>query len=301
MLIPGIRLVDRPGVLYFVDGRRVVALHGDDAIRSTIRRTLSDGGHGSGAHAEEVHALLDRLDVCTDASGRYARLRGTVADAVAFASASTAGWTTPAVAADRIGETTVYVWGREESSFRALLVESGLLAKPLPSLERVSQLDPATSVVAALAGAQTPATSLAEMNAACLAAGIAWLPLGAYDGAVAHVGPLMIPGETACFECLLRRLAANVEYSDVYRDVVADAPSAPTPPGLRGWGNSVASLVLLRWITTRDPRIPGRLFSLEVDELRIEQAKVYRVPRCRACGAPDYVGAAAPWEPTRDH
>ena len=298
MLIPGIRLVDRPGVLYFVDGRRVVALHGDDEIRSAIRSTLSDKHvHVPGEGADEIHALLDRLEVCTEGPRTDVPLRDVVSDAVAFASAATGGWTTPALAADRIGETTVYVWADEGSSLRTMLVDSGLLCEPLPWVDDIARLDPALSIVAAVASAIHPATSLSEINTACLANGIAWLPIGAYDGAVAHIGPLMIPGETACFDCLLRRLAANVEYSDVYRDVVADAPSAPTPPGLRLWCRSVASLVLLRWITTRDPRLPGRLFSLLVDDLRVDQSTVFRVPRCRACDAPDYVGAAAPWEP----
>ncbi len=39
--------------------------------------------------------------------------------------------------------------------------------------------------------------------------GVRWLAVRPFDGAVSIVGPLIVPGESACYECLLLRLAGH--------------------------------------------------------------------------------------------
>lgn len=312
LLTPGVRLVDRPGALYFVDGRRVVAIQADDHTRRAIRAAIDPGRDGSPALDEAVAAdiddLLERLQLGTaerpaaDAGGRRQPDRTDQAECAAqFASAAVGGWVAPHDASDRLLSTTVHVHEDESGSLRALLRASGLTCRALGGPADVARLDPRHDLVAVVATPQQPATALGEMNEACLAGRVPWLPISGYDGALMHVGPLMIPGQTACFECLLRRLAANVEYADVFRDVVADAPPAPTPRALRDWSYSIAALVLLRWVANRDNGLPGRLLTLAVDEFAIRPATVFRVPRCAACSAPDFTTAAAPWGVARDH
>ena len=43
-------------------------------------------------------------------------------------------------------------------------------------------------------------------------AGTRWLSVRPFDGAIATVGPLVVPGESACYECLLLRLAGHLDY-----------------------------------------------------------------------------------------
>lgn len=295
-LLPGVRLVDRPGVLHFFDGRRVVSLRGDEGARRAVRQALAepfDSGDDGDA-VRDAADLLDRLQLGTSAPGPD------VSVPAAFASAAVAGWVSPQLAEQRLADVEVHVWDESGGSLRAALARCGLRAQALADLAGLRRLDPGRSVVAVQLPGDRPAERLLAANRACLEHGLTWLPLGVYDGAVLRVGPLMIPGQSACADCLLRRLAANVEYADVYRDI-ADAPAGPTPAAVRDWAHAVAALVLLRWVADQDAVLPGRVFTLVPDELAVRQAHVFRVPRCRVCAAPDSVLAAAPWDLARDH
>jgi bacteriocin biosynthesis cyclodehydratase domain-containing protein len=321
MLLPGVRLVARPGALHLFDGRRVVTLRGDEHGHRAIRAAIGqpDGADGGtaldSAAVAQARDLLVRLRLGVDEADTVIP----TPLAAAFASASVAGWVSPREADARLDGVEVHVWdatddaetsragtSRSETSragtsgglIRALS-ESGLRCRALTGPEDIRRLDPQRSITAVVTGDERPATQLRAANDACLARGVTWLPVGAYDGAVVHVGPLMVPGQTACADCLLLRLAANVEYADVYGDI-ADAPAAPTPPALREWAFSIATLVLLRWIATRDVRLPGRLYTVDPDAVEIRQASVFRIPRCASCAAPDFVTAAAPWDIARD-
>jgi bacteriocin biosynthesis cyclodehydratase domain-containing protein len=300
MLIPGVRLVDRPGALHYFDGRRVVSLRGDEAGRDAIRQAI--GAPGSTAaevtagELRDASELLVRLQLGVVGEAELE----TVPPAAAFASAEVAGWTTPGEAADRLRDTQVHVWDGPAGGLVRALTTAGIRARSLAGAAEIQHVDPACAVIAVVASDERPLERLRTANAACLTTGVPWLPISAYDGAVLHVGPLMIPGQTGCAECLQRRLAANVAYADVFGEIT-DAPAAPTLDVLRDWSYSVATLTLLRWIANRDARVPGRLFTLVPDEVAVRQATVFRVPRCSACAAPDFVTAAAPWGIARDH
>jgi bacteriocin biosynthesis cyclodehydratase domain-containing protein len=300
VLMSGVRVIDRPGVLYFVDGRRVVEVHADDRTRAVISAVASGASdEGSDMTAvTDAAALLERLGVVAPSP---AQDRSAVeACAADFVAASLRGWVGSDDAAARLQDTTVHLLG-DCGALHAALVASGVRCRALPDAAAVSALDPQRDLVTAVAPHDRPASALAEVNEVCVRRGVTWLPIGGYDGRVSHVGPLIIPQETGCFDCLLRRLAANVEYGHVYRDVVADAALAPAPDALRAWSDAIAVLLLLRWIAGRDPRVPGELYTLAVDDLAIRQARVYRVPGCTTCAAPDFVAAAAPWTVARDH
>ncbi|MGH8962518.1 MAG: TOMM precursor leader peptide-binding protein [Jatrophihabitantaceae bacterium] len=295
------RLIERPGVLHLFDGRRVVSFRGDDAGRRAIRRAVDGAGAALDAGPDvdgvrDAQELLIRLGLAQP----DARPDGDVSDAAAFASAAVAGWVSAREAEQRLAGTDVQVWEGPGDELRRALSDSGARCAALPGPARIAGLDPARSLVVVAAADEEPMQRLHEVNAACLAHGVSWLPVGGYDGAIVHVGPLMIPGQSACAECLSRRLAANVEYAEAYPDICT-APSAPAPPALRDWAYSIAALIVLRWIANRDARLPGRLFTLVPDELTIREATVYRVPRCTSCAGPDLVNAVAPWDIARDH
>ena len=59
---------------------------------------------------------------------------------------------------------------------------------------------------------------------------IVWLPAGDYDGATATVGPLVIPRETACHECLVLRRHSTSGCAAGARRAQAEPSSLP-PPG----------------------------------------------------------------------
>lgn len=123
-----------------------------------------------------------------------------------------------------------------------------------------------------------------EWNALMLSRRQPWLPVFPFDGVCAAVGPLVLPGETACSTCLrIRRHSAlrDPELAERYEAV----------PAYRPVGGAVASLlaglavhVTLRWISRRDPQVAGMLFALRLrPHPDIQAHEVHPVPRCPAC------------------
>jgi bacteriocin biosynthesis cyclodehydratase domain-containing protein len=300
-LLPGVRLVERPGALHFFDGRRVVSLSSGPGPQAAIKHALgladSPGEQPrAAAAANEASELLRRLNLGAneaelDMGGQFE---------AAFASTVVAGQTSPHEAAERLRAVEVHVWDSPDAELQQSLAASGLRVRPLDDADRIARLDPRRSLVAVVADESRPNERLLRSNAACLAAGVRWLPVGSFDGALLRVGPLMVPGHTACAQCLLDRLAANVAYPELFADV-AGAPSAPTVHALRSWAHSIATLVSLLWITTSHPDLPGRLYTLDPQTLGVRQSHVFAVPRCRSCAAPDFTTAAAPWSLSSDH
>jgi bacteriocin biosynthesis cyclodehydratase domain-containing protein len=325
MLVPGIRLIERPGALHMFDGRRVVSIAGEDDSRAAVlaalgmRTSAVDDATVEDAAVDDARRLLSALRLIVaepDASASSQSVRttsaaGTSAD---YVSAATAGWVPAAQAAHRLRSTTVHVLGPSaapmdandgaadmpEGALLSSLAATGIHVARLADPELIALLDPARDVVTVVGADDNPSDLLVSANLACVQANIPLLPIGGYDGSRMHVGPLVIPHQSACLDCMTRRAAANVTYPDLFEAVLA-APVAPTPPALRQWAAAVAAMVLLHWIGDMDVRIPGRLFTLVPDELLIRQAVVHRVPRCRVCSAPDFELRAAPWETARDH
>jgi bacteriocin biosynthesis cyclodehydratase domain-containing protein len=261
-------LVERPGVPHVSDGHRGASVRGDEGGRRAVRQVI-----GGAVRAADHPARAAIAPPATAADPGELPTPPTRPDPATM---------------------EVHVWD-DSGTLRAALSASGLRCVPAHGPEHIARIDPARGVLAVAAAGRRALRRLRAANIACLRHGVSWLPVGGYDGAVVHVGPLMIPGQTACAECLLRRLAANLEGAGVYHEPTA-ATFAPTPTTLRDWSYSMAALILLRWVSGRDAALPGLLLTLAPDDLAIHQARVYRVPRCPGCAGPDHVLDPAPWD-----
>ena len=122
-----------------------------------------------------------------------------------------------------------------------------------------------------------------------------WLQVLPFDGRLVVVGPLFVPGVSACRQCYVLRRAACSGYDDDF-DIVERVPArAAAPAPLASLSAALASLLALRWVTTRDPALPGRLYAVEVGVvLRLSHDHVLRVPRCPVCGSPEQA-VPSPW------
>ncbi len=141
---------------------------------------------------------------------------------------------------------------------------------------------------------------LASWNERALAASIAWLAVRPYDGRLAAVGPLVVPGESACHECVLLRRASNLDYRSDFRLIEGIASTAGADPGLESVVAGVATSIALRWLLIRDTRLPGRLHAIEAAPFpRIEVHDVLRVPRCSSCSDVERRAAPLPWHQAR--
>lgn len=135
---------------------------------------------------------------------------------------------------------------------------------------------------------------VAKLNERALATGtpVMYASAVGYDGVV---GPFVVPGKTACYECYRRRAEQNVSAPDQYRQferVVADSDRSPGPR-LDSFGSIVAGFAVVdvcRFLVNGTGYSHGRVTHLAFDVLSMEVNDVLRVPRCDACGDRETVG-----------
>jgi bacteriocin biosynthesis cyclodehydratase domain-containing protein len=150
--------------------------------------------------------------------------------------------------------------------------------------------------LAVVAPAPTEVGALGEWNELALGAGVRWLALRPHDGRVSTVGPLIVPGESCCYECLLRRLAGHVEYGRDLATIESVPITAGTDAGLESVAAGVAAHLALCWLGGRDSTLPGVLYAIESrPALSIRAHFVLRVPRCSACSTAERDAPRLPW------
>ena len=139
-------------------------------------------------------------------------------------------------------------------------------------------------------------TRLGDWNRAALTARVPWLQLLPFDGRFVAIGPLYVPGETACFECYRLRRASNLDYPTEFLILEQAPASHPAAPTLDRAVAGFAATLVLRWLVQRDQFLPGLWYALEHEwELRLSPHFVYRVPRCPACSGLDRQAPPLPW------
>ena len=138
--------------------------------------------------------------------------------------------------------------------------------------------------------------TLSQWNEAALVAGVPWLQVLPFDGLFGAVGPLYVPGETACYECFRIRRASNVDYGREFlalQDVAAPLPAAASVEAIVA---GLAATFALRWLAHRDQFLPGTWYALELG-LRpaLGVHVLYRVPRCPTCSELGKAAQPLPW------
>lgn len=123
-------------------------------------------------------------------------------------------------------------------------------------------------------------------NRAALVSGRAWL-LAKPVGEEVFVGPVFVPGRTACWSCLAERLRRNreIERAALDDDLFPSVPPAPTHPATVEAARAAADAVAARW-RGGDRSLEGRILSLNVESGARRTHEVLRRPQCPACGDP---------------
>jgi bacteriocin biosynthesis cyclodehydratase domain-containing protein len=122
-----------------------------------------------------------------------------------------------------------------------------------------------------------------------------WFLLRPYDGRFASVGPLVVPGESACYECLLLRRAANLEFGDDLPELESTPQSATADAAFEAFVVALTAHLAIRWVVGGDAMLPGVLHTVELrPSLSVSEHTVLRVPRCPAC-SPNQVAPPLPW------
>ena len=137
-----------------------------------------------------------------------------------------------------------------------------------------------------VACADQPAYDIARwINAACLAEGIPHISAGQLPPIV-RVGPLVVPGETACLACLEAALREeNPLYEQLEARRRADRrPHATLGPASGIVGQVIATEVLHHLTALARPATTGAVWTMDLRSLEAERTPVRRRAGCPACG-----------------
>jgi len=300
LLAPWYRLVESDGRLLLEHGQSVVVLQGA-AVRKLLPHLLRllDG-------TRTVDELVDRLGAAARPAIEHAletlALQGLLVegpdaapDVRATAHAFAAAYRlTPARVAERLRGAVIGVVGE---AIAGAEIARLLLAAGAGQVRRCSWDQGDDEVDLAVV---TPAVDeiplLGSWNHTALGDGTRWLPVRPFDGRLAAVGPLVIPGESCCYECLLLRRAANVEYGEDLARIEAAPLAATADPAFEALVVGVAAHMVLRWIAGHDRTVPGVLYAVEIQPLpTITDHSVLRVPRCPVCSSAERFAPVLPW------
>ncbi|HWB23279.1 MAG TPA: TOMM precursor leader peptide-binding protein [Gaiellaceae bacterium] len=299
LLAPWYRLIEDGERLLLEYGQAVVVLEGA-AVRTLLpallplldgTRTLDDLvarlGTAVGPAIEAALATLQRHGLLVDGPEAPSRNRDT-ADALAAAYSLA-----PAVVAARLDAAVIGVVG---GSSTGVEVARLLRAAGVGETRRVSWEEPAIGDLTVVAPAAGEIRRLDPWNRTALAEGCAWFPVRPYDGRLAAVGPLIVPGESCCYECLGLRRAANLEYGPDL-PLIETAPIVATAdPAFESLVVALTAHLVLRFVAARDTTLPGTLYAVEQQPApTIAEHAVLRVPRCSVCSPAERRAAPLPW------
>ncbi|HEY7579905.1 MAG TPA: TOMM precursor leader peptide-binding protein [Acetobacteraceae bacterium] len=130
---------------------------------------------------------------------------------------------------------------------------------------------------------------LRTWNEHCLREGVQFLPVVLQD-LIGTVGPLVVPGESACLECLRARENAQMDDPETrrtaeYAAYQGQVVSAFHPSMASILGDIAAmELVKLHGHVMRS-RLVGRLIEVNLALPAITERRVLKLPRCAACGS----------------
>jgi len=142
-------------------------------------------------------------------------------------------------------------------------------------------------IVVAPSGAEVH--RLEEFNRIAIDARSEWMQVLPFDGRLAAVGPVFVPGETACHECFLVRRDATISPTrDRTRGPYLESPAIDAAVA------GLAAHTALRHVTAAGEA--GTLLAVELaPDVRCTRHFVYRVPRCAACSPTALRAGLAPW------
>jgi oxazoline/thiazoline synthase len=131
---------------------------------------------------------------------------------------------------------------------------------------------------------------LADENRAALSSGRPWL-LARPVGTVLWVGPLFVPGETGCWECLAYRLRGHRPIEQLAARSGFDPQPVRATAATMDVVAGLAATEIVKELAGPGSSLRGRLLTLDLAQLEPVEHILTRRPQCPACGDPELLHA----------
>ena len=147
--------------------------------------------------------------------------------------------------------------------------------------------------LAVVSGPALFSPTVQEFNKAALDADVAWTNVAIVGGETIHLGPAVLPGQTACYKCFELRFKSKLESLDAYgafEDYI-NAINPPTkdfgclPPVIEMAANMAALEVVRLADPDGTPTSGGQLITFDTRSFESAAHPVLKIPRCPACGS----------------
>lgn len=109
------------------------------------------------------------------------------------------------------------------------------------------------------------------------------------DGSEGIIGPIIIPGETACYSEVEIQRESTIKFKDEYllykeylEDEKIDVPNLVLPLYLNVVSNW-ATIFISRFLINKDPSLIEKVVFINFEDLSINFSQVMKLPRCPAC------------------
>jgi oxazoline/thiazoline synthase len=272
-------IVSDDGLFLIAEGRKAWM---PDPVYAALAPML-DGAH-------EVEVIFERLSETYPAEHVFAaldhlRTTGYLAEDAALAARSTrAFWEhagiSPSVAQSRLAHarvSTLAVGGSDIGILPRLLEANGL------------QVGEEGHVVLVVTDDYLR-PELAALNSRSLTSGRAWL-LVKPVGIETWIGPLFVPGRTACWECLAQRMRGHRRLEEyLARRTGTELPIVAPVAAIASTSHAAlaeAATEMTRWIGSGESSLLDRVVSTDVLTLERRLHTLTRRPQCPSCGAAD--------------
>jgi bacteriocin biosynthesis cyclodehydratase domain-containing protein len=280
-------MVDDGDRIVFEHAGRTVELRGQ-AVRALLPALLPllDGTHThaeiSGLLGEAAEPSVRKALEVLDEHGLLSEGPHPASDDVADYIATASPDVTPSAARAALAASRVVVQGSSAAAAEVLRL---VTTADVPARRLGWGIEPATVDLFVAAPTPTEIQELRAANTRRLADGVPWLVVLPYDGRLATVGPLYVPGRTACHSCFSLRRGATSGFEDDFALVDSRPIAALTPGALAAIAGGLAALLSMRWLAAKDPTLPGVAYALEANAVpTLTRHRVLRVPRCTVCG-----------------
>jgi bacteriocin biosynthesis cyclodehydratase domain-containing protein len=302
-LPPWYRLVTGPGKVVLEYGQRIVSLEGGAADRllpamlavldgtRTVEEIVLLLGEPVRPAVEKALGELAAHGVLVEGPPATAELPRPVAGTAELLASLRSRGGTLAETVAAIAGCAVAVAGEGAAGLEAarLLRASGAEVTHADSMSSGADL-----FVVAPAPAELPA--LREWNAQAIESRQPWLQVLPFDGRYGAVGPLYLPGDTACHECFRLRRAANLDAADELPLLEPSPASYPAAPPVDAVLGALAALLALAWLVLGDHYVPAAFVAFELLPMpSLSVHHVHRVPRCAVCSGTADVAPPLPW------